>query len=216
MTQQHDQVDRRISADYGMNPKNSSRINTIDYGSSAEAMQGQMNDLQGGSTSPVPQLDPNNQMNSQRGQSQLGQNIHKSNPGDPYSYHDDQNMNSQLQSLDRSKFDEDKMLIEQDPFLLEEQRYLSKLQKANYKQELAYKVHETNVVQPTLKKKLDQEHYENEIIQRRNIALQEAQDRQAKMKRDITRMNHDAIQRQVAQNQIEKMNFRSEKARQDE
>ena len=71
---------------------------------------------------------------------------------------------SPLESLDRSKFDEEKMLIEQDPFLLEEQRYLSRIQKANYKQELAYKKHEATVVQPSLQKKLDQETYENEVI----------------------------------------------------
>lgn len=36
------------------------------------------------------------------------------------------------------------------------------------------------------------------------------------MKRDITRMNHDAIQRQVEQHNIEKINYRNEKAKQDE
>ena len=41
--------------------------------------------------------------------------------------------------IDRQKIDEEKMLIEQDPFLLEEQRYLSRIQRANYKQELNYK-----------------------------------------------------------------------------
>jgi hypothetical protein len=62
---------------------------------------------------------------------------------------------SPLESLDRNKFDEEKMLIEQDPFLLEEQRYLSRIQKANYKQELAYKKHEATIVQPNLQKKLN-------------------------------------------------------------
>ena len=38
-----------------------------------------------------------------------------------------------MDALDRAKMDEDKMLIEQDPFLLEEQRYLSKLQRANFR-----------------------------------------------------------------------------------
>ena len=105
------------------------------------------------------------------------------------------------------------MLIEQDPFLLEEQRYLSRIQRANYKQELNYKQHEQKVVQPNLQKKLNQEQYENETIQRRNMALQEAQDRQAKMKRDITKMNSDAVQRQVHQHLIEKDNYKSEKHR---
>lgn len=56
------------------------------------------------------------------------------------------NYASPLESLDRSKFDEEKMLIEQDPFLLEEQRYLSRIQKANYKQEINYKKHEATIV----------------------------------------------------------------------
>lgn len=95
--------------------------------------------------------------------------------------------------------DEDKMLIEQDPFLLEEQRYLSRIQRANHRQEQLYTNHEAKVVQPNLHKKLNQESYENEVIARRNLALQEAQDRQAKMKKDITRMNREAVQRQMVE-----------------
>ena len=76
-----------------------------------------------------------------------------------------------------------------------------------------YKTHEENVAAPLLQKKLTQEQYENDIIMRRNLALQEAQDRQAKMKRDITKMNQDAIQRQVAQQQFERQNLKTEKQR---
>ena len=91
--------------------------------------------------------------------------------------------------LEKAKYDEEKMLIEQDPFLLEEQRYLNRMQRAHNIQEVNYKKHYDSVLAPEVNKKKQQDQYENQVIERRIQSLAEAQDRQRKMKTDLTKIH---------------------------
>lgn len=87
------------------------------------------------------------------------------------------------------------MLIEQDPFLLEEQRYLNRMQRAHNVQEVTYKKHYDNVTTQMEQKRKQQEDYENQVIERRLNSLAEAQERQRRMKTDLTKIHTQAIQR---------------------
>lgn len=87
------------------------------------------------------------------------------------------------------------MLIEQDPFLLEEQRYLSRMKKAHNVCEQTYAKHYTNVTAPEQERKKQQEMMENAVIERRMKSLAEAQERQRKLKGDLTKIHTQAIER---------------------
>jgi len=91
--------------------------------------------------------------------------------------------------MDKQRFNEEKMLIEQDPFLLEEQRYLNRMQRAHNKQEINYKKHFDEILVPEIQRKKQQEDYENNIIERRIQSLAEAQERQRRMKTELTKIH---------------------------
>lgn len=97
--------------------------------------------------------------------------------------------------IELQKYDEEKMLIEQDPFLLEEQRYLNRMQRAHNVQEKTYKKHYDEVTIQMEQKRKQQEDYENQVIERRLNSLAEAQERQRRMKTDLTKIHTQAIQR---------------------
>ena len=78
------------------------------------------------------------------------------------------------------------MLIESDPFLLEEQRYLSRLQKATAVGQNHYNLHYEKYTAPENAKKKQLEEFENDVINRRQQSLAEAQERQNKMKKDLS------------------------------
>ena len=111
---------------------------------------------------------------------------------------------------DRSRIDQERMLIEQDPFMLEEQRYLNRLQRASNLQEAAYKYHHDRVLLPNATRKRAVEQQEQALIDRRVQSLADAQDRQIRMKQDLTKLHSQAIMRQMQTHQQEQRQARDE------